>query len=341
MSRITEHINTMKAIAILSVICAHCSGVNEDASIINKSIGCVLANFGTVGVCVFFFLSGLFISNSVVNSDGFGQFVKKKFVRIVPPWLIWGTLVFLYVAIRKGGDFKSWLTFMVGIGSYLYFLTVILFLYIIGYLVAGRNGEKYILNAVLMSGSLIFNVLAEMGIISQGHSALSPLNWYLYFGLGILFKNFKSDIRGLRMIGWVITYLTCFLMLAGFAGYGINYWSVGFVAFGICSVVMVYNWSCFIDKRFGQCIPDKGIQHQNRFGLFVGNVGRNTMFIYLVHMPFAGIITNLCNRVDIWGLTLLRPLIVFCLTWCMLVAIRKMLHILNLERFDRFLGLNI
>ena len=87
-------VNILRFLAILSVICAH---VSTDSS---SYANLVVRSCGTVGVGLFFFLSGYFF---YYNKKDFIFFWKTKFKTIIVPWLFCGTIDWLYVVLRKGG----------------------------------------------------------------------------------------------------------------------------------------------------------------------------------------------------------------------------------------------
>ncbi|MCD8150472.1 MAG: acyltransferase family protein, partial [Clostridiales bacterium] len=100
----------MKAIAVISIIAAHCKLPNYtgEAPVISV-MQYITTYLGEVGVPIFFALSGyLFHTN-----DSLADFVRKKAIHIVLPWIFCSFLVWVYMAIQ--GDSYNIITWILGL----------------------------------------------------------------------------------------------------------------------------------------------------------------------------------------------------------------------------------
>lgn len=55
------------------------------------------------------------------------------------------------------------------------------------------------------------------------------------------------------------------------------------------------------------------------------DIGKKSFAIYLLHMPIAGIVSNLCNRLDIFVVTVARPIIVLAIVYIVLYLADKLI----------------
>ncbi len=116
----SDRIWIMKAMAVVAIVACHCTQVSENAGAINKIATLFFEKWIYLGVPVFYFLSG-YVSNFEVSGK---IFLLRKLKTIIIPWLLTGTVVWLYVVLRKGGiSLNEWFLFVIGRKSYLYFLT--------------------------------------------------------------------------------------------------------------------------------------------------------------------------------------------------------------------------
>lgn len=121
-----KYIDIIKGFAMFSVICAHCNSVLANSPALTSIQSCLVANMGTYGVITLFIISGYLYHGTNL------AYVLKKMKRIVPPWFISGTSVFLYVYLRKPPLIISqYLKYLIGQGSYLYYLPILFFFYLL------------------------------------------------------------------------------------------------------------------------------------------------------------------------------------------------------------------
>lgn len=175
----------MKSIAVFCVVCAHVSPIPEGAGIWNYIAAGYLNYMGTMGVPVFFILSGYLFER---NEKSFGEFWKGKVKSVFIPWIFCETLLWLYVVLRKGGiTFRSWLFFIIGYQHTTYYLTML----VIMYLVFWRIKKDWELTALILVS--VFSIICTgwnfgISFINEwtGTFYLNPLNWICFFAAGML-----------------------------------------------------------------------------------------------------------------------------------------------------------
>lgn len=312
-----KNLNIMKGIAIFAVICAHTSSVPIDYSVINIKTGLLLGTFSFIGVPIFLFVSGyLFQQNENFN-------LLKTFKKIIFPWIISGSLVYLYLLLQ--GDkfvFKNYLNFLIGNGSYLYYMSIYVLIMIIMNIIKRNN--KLIIAVLILS--LLSQQLTAFGLITIINPFLNVFNWILYFIIGFfvsqrleyLFKN--KIILYLSIFISIIIYILTLTNLIE-----LNYWSPLFPVFSLTSIVYFYRLS-LIEK--------------NKLENFVESMGRSSLSIYLYHMPIAGIITFYSKQVDIFIITLLRPIVVLLIMMLLLRIASYLFYKMNISNISKkYLGI--
>ena len=153
-----------KSFAILSVVIAHY--ISKDLSLYSS----LLQRMGTFGVPFFLFLSGYFYN---IEKYGFRTFFKNKFDTIVIPWVFTGSLV--YFAVQKHFIFIEWAKWILGIGTYLYYLVVLMLLFLLFSLSFIRSNKYILFLFVLINGiSLIITYQNQYSI----YSYINILDWF-------------------------------------------------------------------------------------------------------------------------------------------------------------------
>ena len=319
-SKRSQFIYAVKGFAILSVICAHTSNVSKVSSMENIVAGNVLSSLGSIGVAVFFIVSGFLFAN---NNYPFLSFFKKKIATILIPWVVTGTVVYCYVAIRKNGfSAIDWLNFISGNKSYLYFLTVLMSCYLIAFYI----NKKPVKLTLVMILSIVSILLTTSKVITQINAYMNPLNWFFYFGLGYLLFNFDklqsfTAFAKRTIFLWVAIFLVLLLVFS--INGSIGYWTNEYLVFELISVICI----------FGICSFPSVYQSKA-----INIIGKESFSIYLLHMPFAGFVANVFSRFDFALITLIRPLIVLLLT---VIFIYTCKFTSNKLKFDRFLSIFI
>ncbi|WP_299684126.1 acyltransferase family protein [uncultured Dokdonia sp.] len=100
--------NNLRAIATISVILLHVSAPIlskfSDVSIYTWQIGNIYDSLSRYCVPVFFMLSGALLLNKDYKLE---IFIKKRFFRIIPPFIFWSIVYIIYKIIDINKDFNS------------------------------------------------------------------------------------------------------------------------------------------------------------------------------------------------------------------------------------------
>lgn len=301
----SEYIDILKGISIFMVICAHCNNISNNGSNMITQYGhLLLTQLGTGGVGMFLIISGYLTKkrNSTISLNDIERFLLSL-VRVIIPWIISGTIVYLYVHLRKPPiSLEDLLYFLVGNGSYLYYLLMFVIFKVSFFTFQTVLSRKYIL-VILIITSFISILYFPTSIFPSPY--LNPFNWCGYYALGILLQNNKSLLRQisssalLTVSVWISTlFWIAYQLLQQREG---SYWYFsGFI--GCCllggSIALLAH---YINKSefLGKSLMIK--------------IGKQTLFIYLWHMPIAGIIANLMNNKALNVFIMIRPFIVLAI----------------------------
>lgn len=119
---LSERIYKIKAICILFAISMHMTSKNEICHYIMKAIG-------ISAVPMFFFLSGFFYD----YTRSLKEIIKRTLKKICIPWWIWGTITYFFTVYISPRSFlfKDLILWVTGKGTWYYYLTVLIILYVV------------------------------------------------------------------------------------------------------------------------------------------------------------------------------------------------------------------
>lgn len=288
----------VKAFAIFSIVSAHVGTVNEGTFLCNKIFGLLLDSFGSIGVGIFYFVSGYLFYGT---KKTLFAFIKGKIKTILIPWVFCGTLLFLYITLRKGGlDFYHWIS-MITVHSQYYYLTVLMILYFLFWRSRNNMGLQLFITCV----SVISITLTGLGLLSSIYPYSNPMNWAVYFLTGIMVGRYQllSRLISFSKKYFPVSVILYLLILIFYLmnGEAIHYWKYAAIPAEITAFLLVLGASTLLLKY----------KRISRGLIFLGKI---SFSVYLLHAPFAGIITNLFNRFELWFLTPSRPFLVIGIT---------------------------
>lgn len=316
----SKNIYIIKAMAIFFVVCAHVATVPSNTIYMNSIFSEILSNLGTMGVGIFYFLAGYIFRK---NNKSFKKFINRKFRTIIVPWIITGSSVYIYIILRKGTfQVEDYLNFILGNGSYLYYLSVLIFMYLFYFKI--KNKLIIIATAIISSASIIFTAYGYLGFINP---FLNPLNWMLYFSLGLLLDN-SLELNKIFSVLSRNIYLCIFLWGINIVGHiyfneAMSYWSLFSIPSTIISLLLVFSFASKITGKAKNIIF----------------IGKESFTIYLLHMPVAGMVVNVLNKYNLYYLTLLRPFIVIFITMLFIFIYKNISKMLKVEQFSSiFIG---
>ncbi len=176
-------ISILKGVAVFSVVCAHCNSIPIDSIPFEQVSSLILRNLGTIGVICFFVVSGY-----LFNCRSKKEFFLSRLKSIIMPWLVGATAVYLYIVLRKPPiSFYGWFSFFIGNGSYFYYLTILLLLYILFAFIPflKKMWSCLVMVAVTVVSTMCFY---EKGMIVPT-AYLDVFNWIGYFAFGVLIRS--------------------------------------------------------------------------------------------------------------------------------------------------------
>lgn len=288
MNKKSKLIYILKAIAIICVIFAHC-GNRISFCETDEIMDSIRHNIGTVGVPLFFLISGYLYN----NNKHIGLFLKGK-LPLVYSWLFWGTIVWLYEVLRKGFGYANLGKWLLGLGTYLWFMPTI-FIFWIGFLGVKKTcGKAMVLALAVLLHTVIYEipVLAFLNTVPIMNNVFCHM---LFFAIGMVLKEWKK--REFPVWAQLALALIMIVIPLYISEWRIQYHSVLFPLYAIgCSII------CFCMAK----------QIQGRWGSnYMVWIGKHSFLIYMIHMPVAGLVSNLFSRSAITlKLVLLQPVVV-------------------------------
>lgn len=316
-----NYIYIMKALALFSIVSAHV-GIVSNHSFINIIFSRVLSSIGSIGVGVFFVISGYLYMKT---NKTFLQFVQAKAKSILIPWVCCGTVLFYYVTIRKGDmTIENWFMTLT-VHSHLYYLSVLMILYIVFWRLK-RNIIFIIVQIIL---SVISIYLTSLGAFTI-YPYINPFNWAVYFALGVMMYRYKLlEKLALFANQWLSYVLGLYLLIMAIYiinGTSIGYWTSASVVVELVALVFFFGLSGFL----------LDIKHCN----WIIQIGKMSFSIYLLHTPVAGFISLIFDRFNLWYLALLMPFIVIAITITGIQLIRFISRILKVNKIiDLIIGI--
>lgn len=303
--------------AILSVCCAHLP-MNNQQGTIDIYLNWILGLFGTLGVGGFFVCSGYYFS--VDEARGIAYW-KKRFYKLIVPWLLLGAITrvwYNYISdtrpILQG--YRSW---VLGQGTWMYFVPVLVELTIL-FTICKNKKMIYVIGVLSLCSNV--SVILGYGYYTVFTPYMNPLNWAIFFILGLVWKEkektveqIKKVIHAIACIAFVV--ITILFFLLDTPGY---YWTWLSIPFEICGIILLFSFSFFL-----------------RNCRLLQNIGKNTLFIFMIHMIPCGAVINHISDEGLFGF--MRPVAALLITYAGAWVLRKTLNLLNLKWMMPILGL--
>lgn len=311
-----SYIYAMKGLAIFCVVCAHAAPVPEGTNTWNCLASDFLNYMGTMGVPIFYLLSGYLFER---NKKKFGEFWRGKVSTVFVPWIFCGTLLWLYVVLRTDGiTFKSWLLVILGYQQITYYMTVLIIMYVLFW---GAKKEWEIIGLILFS---VFSTLCSgwdfgITIVNRwtGTFYLNPLNWMAFFALGMLIsrKNCLMNLaEKLEKVTpcTILTSILYFTVMKVVGGGVPSYFSKYALIGHIINLSLILGLAGKILK-----IP----KNAKNAVIYVGKI---SFSIYLLHLLFVtGVLNKITNYFDIFVITLMRPFAIIFIVSIMVWLVEK------------------
>jgi len=306
---ISRMFTASRLLAILTIISAHINIKNSE----------IISNFysaiGSIGVIVFLIAAGYYFKP---NKQPI-HFIKKKAVSIAIPWIVLGSMVYVVNSILIGSrlGILSWIGWLVGYKTYLYFVPVILICFVLFYyhnlptliVAMGLN----VVSLSLTSAGILEPVVKTLHITNY----LNFFNWIGFFAVGILLRRIPYE-KCITFFTRTRIPVLCFsifgVVLVTFTEYRVGYFSsFGWVFELICA------WSVF-----GVCTCKR---IYNKFSV---SVSETSYGIYILHMMFVGILGKIYSVHPI--VSVFANIIVMLFTHLVLLVGRRAAKKLDMER---------
>lgn len=298
----------LKTIAIICVFFAH---VNNNAE---ESIFVLFGTISSIGVPLFLFILGYHFDREKKNKS---IIYNKKFYFA---WYFWATIIFIVTSVygtqTSSISVVHWLTYILGYQSIFYFNTIMVLLIIVSFKIDNLKIMfiiLFVLNIVILKTDIISKQVYLFGY-------LNPLFWASYFLLGVVAKPVLIRYNKLQTNLVLIIVLLVILIYSSLStSSGYSYFSLSSFIFCTSSILILTIISYNIKIR------------RNIFE-------KNTLFIYLTHLPLAGILSGL-YLINYGFSVLIRVSILIILYSCILIVFKFFSRILS-TKFPIFITLS-
>ena len=308
---LSARLYALKAFAIVTVILAHSAYTSVQNAFIVRLLGAI----SCVGVVVFFALSGYFYKT---YDRGFLFFLKKKILWLIVPWAFWGAATYAVNFLQKNFVFSfiGFLNYMIGNGSYLYFMTILTVLFLIYYPL-----HKYDVFNYLMIGLTIASIiLTSFDLLPYPY--LNVFNWAGFFSAGILAKKYDLlkrwlDARPIIHICLLTLSFAGWLVLVIFGKKAYNYYWFRLSLVNEILLFVVLTETAFL-------LPEIAAK-------LLVPIGKITLPVYLMHMPIIShVLTGSLS--DNAVMAFLRPIVTLAICVCALYAVRFVCEKLKIDK---------
>ncbi|QRF59006.1 acyltransferase family protein [Variovorax paradoxus] len=294
-------LGVLKMVAIYSIVSAHVD-VKEGASGVLAVLKTVYYVFGSMGVGLFFIVTGCGVA---ARPKKISATFTKLFSFYALPWVLSGCVVYSYLYFRKGAPNLSLVNFLIGNGSYLYFMPVFFLVLLFGVSLRFR-----VLRIFALVASLAYTVSGQALMSHVISEHLNPLLWIPYvvfgFALDASSRQSRNVFISLEFLLIIIFALWGFLFTKDqfVTQSGLNYQSATLV-FLVCSVGGIL------------------VSHRKLpLGSSIDEVSKNTLLVYLWHMPLIGAL-NFASNNYVKPLFLVSPAIVLGCFFLLLKLARR------------------
>lgn len=309
----------IKAFAILSVIFAHCVYKNPTVQKMTSLIG-------IVGVPVFLICAGIFFN----QNESPKLFWVKKVKGIVVPWMIFGTITYLLSAIL-GNDFSfhSFLFWLIGYGTWLYYVTILLLYYLL-FRAIKWSGLPYVMIAVGIV-SIVLDVYKLNPISNLIGNYLNMFSRVGFFAVGMLLKK-ENKIRIQFINGYwgCLSFISTIALVTAIMVFEVP--PLVFFLLNLIYVLVAIVFLLFLSQRLAN----------NRL---LQNIGKQTYIIYFLHMQFGiGLVNKIINTAGLfvqndWILFIIKPILVLSIVYAGITLLNFIITKLKLEKYKWIAGM--
>lgn len=259
-------------------------------------------NFGSIGVGLFFILSGALLINKYIDDINIKEFYKKRIIRIFIPFWITYIIFYLLTAIINidiiNYDKIGILCSLLGLdlfGEPLFnifnisllwlagewFTTVIVITYLLFPILRYLFKHKRILTTIILLIIFILNLKYE--VLTYGNGFFSITNGIMYFWIGMIFNKYKEKINLKIILINIILCIVCLLMpLKNFL------WYLPCFIFNVALFGIIYK--CKYNTKFTNYICKYNYEiyltHHRIYILFIPLLLSNSSSIFIIILTF-------------------------------------------------------
>jgi hypothetical protein len=225
-------------------------------------------------------------------------FFKKKITTIVIPWIITGTVVFLVGNL----GFFNWINWIVGNGTYLWFLTMLVCSYFFFYYI--KDNKNLLFFAIILNlTSLIMTCFGYLNSITEYagitiNNYLNIFNWIGFFALGILSQ--KGLVRFITFLRSNIIIIFVLFLIALSVSVYMEPLYAGY--FSKLAIILALSTLKLFDKKIILSISSFVFTIYLTHFLFfpIKRILRNTMIFELIHPIVILIVNYLVLLLGMW-----------------------------------------
>lgn len=281
----------LKGIALFFVVFAHTAYESflDDGFLLN-----ICARISTVGVFVFLFASGYYFkrdTNALI-------YLKKKLKTTIIPWVVLGSLIYFARFVIGGINLgvKEYVNHILGEGSNLYFLNILIITGLILNIVSINNKRLAvfiflnIISVIITAANIIptieTNADASRWIYTYYNPYLNVFNWIGMYCLGIyarknnLIEKYIEYIQNKKIVIVIILISIIILIAEALVFEKCTYWTYSSWFTECVFAVLLFIAACLIKDKHN----------------FLSQLGKNTMPIYIIHIIFIWRANELCGK---------------------------------------------
>ncbi len=311
--RISKTVTIARAIALLSIVSAHIQFSESAPELVLR----YYKMLGSIGVIAYMVISGYYYHPSRYVSF-IGMFLNKvKTIGI--PWIVIGSLGYCYNAVlSRSFSMVSFLKYIIGNGSYLYFLTMLFLCFMIFYYVKSKGVclaamVISVISLELTAGGVLEPVINVLHITNY----LNILNWIGFFAIGVLLQNVDSDVLWKRLKRYRIGIIAVFCLI--------------FIAIFIIKIPTGYfSFVGWIYEVVGAALILAVASYEILDIPLLRRVSGYSFTVYLIHFMIIGMFDGIYNR--LLPLQVLANLIIITIS---VIAIEACLFVARMIKIEK------
>lgn len=277
---------------------------------------------------LFFFIAGfLFMNSDVINKGGYVQWIKKKSIRLLTPYLMLSLVAFIpkyYLEYHRFVSVKALIEAIciprIGVWGHFWFIPVLLLCYVIFGVWRTQVTEKNILY-MLFAVSLASLIGYFLPLSTQWFGISDLKTFCIYFCIGMWMKCFeKYKVKKTNVIRW---FMSSGMLIVSFV---LNYYMKNKITIFIISILMIFV-----------CYELARIFNELRIASWIS---RYNFTIYIYSWPFQAIVMSICGKVGMpWYWTSVGMFLIGFIGPISIIIIYKKVQFLHNHFWNLVLGM--